>query len=126
MRLLIDANLSVVVAETLRQHGHDAQHVREIGLQAADDETILQKGLQDDRVIVSEDTDFGALLARHRRSRPSFVLLATGEPMPPGRQVLLLLAHLPIVEAALNAGAIVVLSRGRIRIRSLPIEPPER
>jgi len=78
VRLLIDANLLVVVAEALRQHGHDVQHVREIGLQAADDETILQS------------------------------------------------AHLPIVEAALNASAIVVLSRGRIRIRSLPIEPPRR
>ena len=41
MRLLVDANLSPTVALRLREHGHDAIHVRDRGLQEADDDVIL-------------------------------------------------------------------------------------
>ena len=43
MRLLIDNALSPVLAELLRRGAHDAQHVRELGLQRAADEEIFEK-----------------------------------------------------------------------------------
>ena len=75
MKLLIDNALSPLVAEGLRQAGHDVVHVRDIGLQEAPDDVILDRAQADQRVIVSADTDFGTLLALRCSRRPSFVLL---------------------------------------------------
>jgi len=63
MRFLIDNALSPVVAEGLCQSGHDAVHVRTVGLAAAADATIFEYAAREQRVIVSADTDFGTLLA---------------------------------------------------------------
>jgi len=41
VQLLIDANLSPRVAARLRDHGHDAVHVADIGLLSASDKVIL-------------------------------------------------------------------------------------
>lgn len=57
MRLLVDANLSPRVAELLRADGHDAVHVRERGLQRAEDPEVADLAVTEERVLVSEDTD---------------------------------------------------------------------
>jgi predicted nuclease of predicted toxin-antitoxin system len=75
----------------------------------------------EDRVIVSEDTDFGVLLARASTRAPSFVLLRAAEPFRPDEQAALLIANLPALEHELIAGCIVVFARGRVRVRSLPV-----
>lgn len=122
MRLLVDANLSHRVAELLRDAHHDAVHVRDVGLRHASDAEILEAAVAQDRIIVSEDTDFGALLAHRAQTRPSFVLLRSVEPLTPQQQALLLTANLPSVEKELDEGAIAVLDRRRLRIRPLPID----
>jgi len=80
VRLLVDQNLGRRVADALRAAGHDAVHVAERGLAAADDDEILALAAFENRIIVSEDTDFGALLARAQTRLPSFVLLRAAEP----------------------------------------------
>ena len=42
MKFLIDNNLSPLVADALKAAGHDAVHVRDLGMQAAPDETVLE------------------------------------------------------------------------------------
>jgi predicted nuclease of predicted toxin-antitoxin system len=42
VKLLLDANLSPEVARLLKEVGHDAMHVRDIGLLSAPDPEILQ------------------------------------------------------------------------------------
>jgi predicted nuclease of predicted toxin-antitoxin system len=125
VKLLIDQNLAGRVATDLRTAGHDAVHVSERGLSTADDDEVLALAVTEGRVLVSEDTDFGALLARSRSGVPSFVLIRAAEPMTSSERATLLIANLPEVEADLEAGAIVVFARGRVRVRPLPLESPE-
>ncbi len=120
MRLLVDANLSPRLAERLTAAGHDAQHVFEIGLSSASDEAILAAADADSRVIVSSDTDFGALVARHDRASPSFVLIRHMNQLTPDAQADLLIAAISEAGTELEAGAVVTIARGRIRVRTLP------
>ncbi len=124
MKLLLDSNLSHRVARLLRDADIDAVHVREHNLQHATDAAILEFAREHSLVVVSEDTDFGELLAQQRTAAPSFVLLRTYEPMTPDKQAAVLLANLPRVRGDLEQGAIVVIERSRLRLRRLPLLPP--
>lgn len=121
MRLLVDQNLAGRVAELLREAGHDAVHVRERGLQRAEDDEILRLALDEGRVIVSEDTDFGALLARSGARTPSFVLVRGADPLTAEARAALIAAALPELASDLEQGCIAVITRHRVRVRPLPI-----
>ena len=121
MRFLIDNALSPVVAEGLRQANHDAIHVSDLGLAAADDETIVEHADRDQRVIVSADTDFGTILAMRNAASPSVILFRGATPRNPIGQVKLLIANLAAIAPSIERGAVVVLEPQRIRVRSLPM-----
>lgn len=123
MRLLIDQNLATRVAVLLRDAGHDAVHVSERGMSRADDDQVLALAVGEERVLVSEDTDFGALLARSRSPLPSLVLLRSADRLTTQARAELLIATIGRVEAELGTGAIVVVGRSRVRIRPLPLKP---
>lgn len=123
VRLLVDANLSPVVADRLRDAGHDTLHVGDADLLTAADEEILQAAADDGRVIVSADADFGALLAHSGLTKPSFVLLRSADHLTPSQQGERLVANLSKVVDDLERGAIVTIARGRLRIRPLPVHP---
>ena len=63
MRLLLDANLSPEVGRLLKEAGHDAIHVSEVGLLSAPDPEIMEAAAREGRVLLTADADFGALLA---------------------------------------------------------------
>ena len=69
----------------------------------------------------SVDTDFGTLLAVRRSAQPSVILLRRHVPRRAGDQLAMLLHALPSLSDSLQRGAIVVLERGRARVRTLPI-----
>jgi len=83
VRLLVDANLSPVVSERLRDAEYEAIHEFDIGMARASDESIFEYALERDYVIVSADTDFAAMLARSDSAKPSFVLLRHVNEMTP-------------------------------------------
>lgn len=95
-------------------------HVRDLGLQAAADLVIFSRGEEEDRAIISVDTDFASLLALRDKTKPSVILLRRG-PKKPSEQLKLLLANLPALEEYILEGSIVVIEEKRVRVRRLPI-----
>ena len=97
MRLLLDANLSPEVARLLESAGYDAIHVADVGLLSAADLEILQAAAKEDQVLLTADTDFGALLALGSLASPSVLLLRSADHMRPAEQAELIAANLPLI-----------------------------
>lgn len=123
MRFLIDNALSPTVGEELSRAGHDAVHVRDLGMAAASDEAIFDRAARELRIVISADTDFGTLLAARRQTTPSVILFRHGSQHRPADQVALLSANLPQLQQALEQGSLIVITPDRIRIRTLPLIP---
>jgi len=87
----------------------------------ADDGAVMAAALSQDRVLVSVDTDFGALLAMSGAAGPS-VILFRREGRRPAEQAELLLANADSFEDPIHDAFIAVVGRDRIRIRGLPIQ----
>lgn len=121
MRFLVDENLSPHVAELLTKSGHEALHVRGLDAVSAPDQTVMELARRDDRVIVSADTDFGALLAHRRATKPSVLLVRDVIDLRPPELVELIVEQLDGLSAAFEAGAIAALTRAGVRLRMLPL-----
>ena len=96
-------------------------HTLELGLERAADDALLMLAAEEGRVIVSGDTDFGALLALLRRRSPSVILFRSRHTLTAEDQVKIILDHLGDLEADLVSGAVVVVGDERIRVRLLPL-----
>ncbi len=103
----------------LTDAGHEALHVRDRGMQSAEDSKVLALAEAEDRVLLSADADFAAILTIGTRHRPSLVLFR-GEFEPAAQeQARLLLGCLPEIAEALEKGAIIVVTSTNFRIREL-------
>lgn len=61
MKFLVDAQLPPALCRWLRDAGHEAVHVSEIGLLAASDVEIAALAEADEAVLISKDEDFATL-----------------------------------------------------------------
>jgi len=71
VKFLIDNNLSPLLADALKAAGHDAVHLRDLGMQAATDHIVLEHARADERswsrlTPISAACSLGPVLARHQ------------------------------------------------------------
>lgn len=109
------------MVSSLSAAGFDAVHIADLGLVAATDDEIFDRAASDGAVVVTADSDFGALLAMRRAESPSVVLLRHVAELVAEEHLALLVANLPQIVDDLERGAIVSLSPTRLAIRDLPI-----
>lgn len=121
MRFLVDQNRSPLLAQLLREAGHDAVHTEDLGLERAEDDELIMRARDEGRVIVSGDTDFSALLALSHETSPSVILFRQRFARRATQQAGGLLSNLDEIAADLEAGAIVVFTDSSIRVRRLPL-----
>ncbi len=124
MRFLIDECLPPSMAGLLRAAGHDCAHVYELGLGGQPDEQIMDLADRENRILISADTDFGELLANAPVLAPSVILLRRTDKRA-ASLASVILANLEQVTDDLAAGALIVISDTRIRVRRLPMKPSD-
>ena len=115
MLLLVDENVSPIIADALRAAGHDVRAATLV-CPGAPDEDLVLLAIAEGRIIISEDKDFGDLVF-------------TGGQRPPGIVRMVLPGSLPaqkaarLVEALQQERAIddmLVIEPARVRRRRLP------
>lgn len=89
-------------------------------MQTAKDVDVLNHAAHEGRILNTADKDVGDILALQGRSGPSVVVFRTQE-VNPTVQLSRIVQILSEISAELELGAVVVIDKTRIRIRSLPI-----
>jgi predicted nuclease of predicted toxin-antitoxin system len=125
LRFLLDQNRSIRLAEKLNRSGHDAVHAGDLHLSTASDQEVLEAARQSSRILISADTDFGALLANDSRKSPSVILFRSRIHRTAEMQMIVLQDCLPTFREALEGGAILVITDNHVRIRLLPLVVPD-
>jgi predicted nuclease of predicted toxin-antitoxin system len=120
VRYVADHHISPRTVAPLKAEGFDIYRVSDVLPSDAEDLQILELARSEGRAVVTQDLDYSALLASTGYNQPSVVSLRLHNNRPE-RLAVVLEKILPSVEADLQAGAIVVVEEGRIRIRSLPL-----
>jgi predicted nuclease of predicted toxin-antitoxin system len=84
MRFLVDESTGAAVAEALRSLGHDVISVSE-ALPQADDQEILARAVNESRIVVTNDKDFGELIFRIGQAHQGVLLLRLRDQSAPNR-----------------------------------------
>jgi len=121
VKLLVDMNLSPLVAEGLNAARHDPEHWSAVGSPSASDDVILSWAAAHDRILMTHDLDFGAILAVCGASRPSVVQVRSDD-LRPDTLVPQLLTVLRRFARELRRGALVSMGPMGCRARVLPFQ----
>ena len=82
MRFLADAGLSLLTVDFLIQLGHEAVHVRTLGMQRAPDVDIVARARADSSIVLTFDLDFGDVLALGVLDKPSVISFRLADERP--------------------------------------------
>jgi predicted nuclease of predicted toxin-antitoxin system len=120
IKILLDQGLPRSTAEILCDEGWDVIHVGEIGLSEASDMEILPYARKENRIVITLDTDFHAILAVKNAFGPSVIRFRL-EGLK-GKELSHLIKQIwPRIGNAIKRGAMVTVTQKSIQIRKLPI-----
>jgi len=117
MRFLADESCDFAVVRALRAAGHDVVAVAELSRQA-EDEGVIRLAIKEERILLTEDKDFGQLVYADRKTTRGILLLR----FPATARSGLANAVLELVRRRGERliGRFIVVQPGRIRIGGTP------
>jgi predicted nuclease of predicted toxin-antitoxin system len=117
MQFLVDESAGSAIAAHLRDRGHDVLEVLQL-MPQADDAAILAKAVQESRIVVTNDKDFGELVYRSGQAHGGIVLLRLHDETSSNRA--------RVIQAVLDQcgdalpNQFVVATETQIRVRRMP------
>lgn len=120
MKIVVDVCLPPSWVAVLNSSGFSAIHWSSIGNRSAPDREIFDWAAKNGAAVFTNDLDFGEILARSGLHGPSVILTRTPD-VTPGHMSGIVLHALSKYEAALEAGALMVIDETKMRLRMLPL-----
>jgi len=120
LKFLLNMNLPRLLGRLLEAAGHTWRHVADVGLYKAADQEILAVAKASQEVVITHDLDYGQLLAFSGDTWPS-VIIVRQRNIHPRALFETITRNWEGLRPALEAGAVVIIEEGALRIRSLPI-----
>lgn len=117
MNFVADESCAGPVIRVLREAGHDVVAIAEVA-KGATDEEVLERALNEKRVLITEDRDFGELVYARGRSSAGVILVRFHSHARSAKPA-------TVVEAVTRLGsrlrdAFTVVEPGRVRISGRP------
>ena len=118
MRFLLDANMPRSALALLVQHGHEAEHVKDIGLGNAPDVEIAARACADGAVLVTRDLDFADVRRYPTQTAPGFLVLRIPDDWT-ARQIVTLLGQFLAMDSLVASipGHLAILDQRQARFR---------
>lgn len=120
IKILLDQGLPRSSINILNDKGWDTVHTGDIGLSRATDRQILEYARQEDRVIITLDSDFHTILATENASSPSVIRLRR-EGLKGPEFSKLFIKILPKIYDPIINGAMITVTEKSIRVRKIPL-----
>ena len=120
MKILIDMNLSPILAKMLNDMGIESVHWYKIGTPDAKDTEIMAYAKEHDYIVLTCDLDFSAILSTTHGHKPSVVLMRShGFSIEKAAEFIS--SSIIQCSAELKKGAILTIDANRARMRLLPL-----
>ena len=120
MKLLLDQGLPRSSAEILRNKGWDIQHTGDIGMSRATDRQILEYARDEQRIVITLDSDFHTILAVENLNSPSVVRIRQ-EGLRGPELAELVEKMWSRIGQQLENGAMATITEKAMRIRKIPL-----
>ena len=123
LALLTDENIAYPVIEFLRAQGFDVVDVAALGLLGKSDKEVLAVAHGQNRLVVTQDSDFGTLTLAARQPFTGIIYLKPGHIRPEFTIESLRAVLTHVTDVAIPFLIIVQHTDAGIRIRYRPIQP---
>ena len=120
IKLILDQGLPRSAARLLQERGFDVVHTGDCGMAHSSDKDILEFARQQDRVVVTLDSDFHTIMVLSSATCPSVIRIRI-EGLRAKEFASLLERVLNECQTDLMDGAIVSVTEKQIRLRKLPL-----
>ena len=117
MRFLLDVHIGLRIAQTLVDAGHEVLRAA-LACPMASDVEHIKRARSEDRILISEDSDFTDLIFAHGHVAPPALIYIRCDP---SEQQQIARVLLEVIEDKRLAGHVAVVTAEQVRFRRFPV-----